>query len=202
MSSIPAGYKKNSMGHLVPVETIKEEDLVRDQFVTESIEQAKLLSLRVAEFKLRLAGDMQALVELAAEKYGANLGGVRGNVTLSSYDGHFQVMRAIADTLEFNETLQAAKALIDNCLRRWTRDSRAEIRALIDQAFQVDKKGRINAKRILSLRQLKIEDEEWVRAMQAIGDSLTVTGSRTYYRLYERDERGNYNQIPLDFSSI
>ncbi|MFA5718577.1 MAG: DUF3164 family protein, partial [Desulfobulbaceae bacterium] len=106
----------------------------------------------------------------------------------------------VSDQLDFNEKLQAAKSLIDECLREWTKDSRSEIRALIDQAFQVDKKGRINAKRILSLRQLKIDDPTWQRAMEAIADAVTVVGSRVYFRIYERDEHGNYRQIPLDFS--
>ncbi len=198
----PEGYKKNAVGHLVPIEAIKEEDLARDEFVLASIEQARRIAEQVAAFKLSLSDDMQAFLELAAEKYQARLGGARGNVTLTSFDGKYQVLRAISDQLDFDENLQAAKALIDECLREWTRDSRVEIKALIDQAFQVDKKGKINAKRILGLRKLNIKDPTWLRAMEAIGDALTVTGSRTYFRLYERDERGNYQQIPLDFSGI
>ena len=64
----------------------------------------------------------------------------------------------------------------------------------------MDKKGRINSKRILSLRKLKIEHPTWLKAMEAIGDAVTVTGSCTYFRFYERDERGQYQQVPLDFS--
>lgn len=202
MNQIPDGYKKNALGHLVPVDTIKEDDLVRDQFVSEAISEAKLLALRVAEFKLRLSADLQAFIELSAERYEANIGGQRGNVTLTSFDGRYQVMRAISDQLEFDEKLQAAKALIDDCLREWTSESGPEIRALIDNAFQVDKKGKINTKRILSLRRLNIKHAKWQRAMEAIGDALMVTGSRVYFRLYERDDKGGYVQIPLDFSSI
>ena len=117
-----------------------------------------------------------------------------------SFDGKFKVIRAVADRIEFDERLQTAKALIDECLREWTKDSGAELRAIIDDAFQVDKKGRINSKRILSLRKLKIDNETWQRAMEAIGDAVTVTGSCTYFRFYERDERGQYQQVQLDFS--
>jgi len=202
MEQIPEGYKKNAIGHLVPVEAIKDEDLARDEFVSDMIEKAKAISAAVAKFKEQLTGDMQAFIELACEKYDANLGGARGNVTLTSFDGRYQILRAVSDQLDFDERLQAAKALIDECLREWTKNSDTKIRALIDQAFQVDKKGRINAKRILSLRSLKIDDEKWGRAMEAIGDSLTVIGSRTYFRIYERDAKGNYNQIPMDFSGM
>lgn len=201
-NEVPEGYKRNAAGNLVPLENIKEIDLVRDDFVRQAVKRAQEVAFVVREFKNQLAGDLQAFLELSAEKYGADLGGSRGNVSLISFDGRYKVLRAVADRLEFGEQLQAAKSLIDQCLREWTRDSRSEIRALIDSAFQVDKKGRINAKRILGLRQLKIEDTTWQRAMEAIGDALTVTGSSTYYRVYERDEQGEYRQLPLDFSGM
>ena len=199
---VPEGYKRNAAGNLVPIENIREIDLTRDEFVLGVIKKAEQISAMLAEFKRDLAGDIQAFLELSAEKYGADMGGARGNLSLVSFDGKYKVLRAVADRLEFDERLQAAKSLIDDCLREWTKDSRSEIRALIDNAFQVDKKGRINAKRILGLRQLKIDDPTWLKAMEAIGDALTVTGSCTYYRVYERDEKGEYQQIQLDFSGV
>lgn len=199
---IPEGYMENGVGNLVPIESIKEIDLVRDKFVREVVAGAEKVNAMLTEFKQLVAGDIQAFLELSAEKYGADMGGTRGNVSLTSFDGQYKVLRAVADRLEFDERLQAAKSLIDDCLREWTKGSGSEIRALIDQAFQVDKKGKINAKRIISLRQLKIEHPTWLRAMEAIGDAMTVTGSCTYYRVYERDERGEYQQIQLDFSGV
>ena len=38
--AVPAGYKRNAIGHLVPIESIKDEDLLRDEFVQRVIEQA------------------------------------------------------------------------------------------------------------------------------------------------------------------
>lgn len=199
---IPDGYMMNAVGHLVPIESIKEIDLERDRFVNEVVGQARVVNTMLAEFKAAVAGDMQAFLELSAEKYGVDLGGARGNLSLTSFDGRFKLLRCVAEQLSFDERLQAAKVLIDECLREWTRDSGAEIRTLVEQAFQVDKTGRINTKRILSLRNLKIEHPTWKRAMEAIGDAVTVVGSCTYYRVYERDDEGNYHQLCLDFSGV
>lgn len=200
--TIPDGYKQDAQGRLVPLESIKEIDLARDSLVTEIIKKANQLSAQITAFKAGLSADLQAFMELSAEKYGAKLGGVKGNVTITSYDGRYQVLRAIADQLTFDERLQAAKSLIDECLREWTKDSGSEIRTLINEAFQVDKKGRVNTKRILGLRKLKIDHPKWLAAMEAISDAVQVVGSCTYFRLYERDEQGNYQQIPMDLSSV
>jgi hypothetical protein len=199
---VPEGYMRNGVGNLVPIDAIKEIDLVRDGFVRQVATKAKEFSASLHAYKEGMAGDIQAFLEMSAEKYGADLGGARGNLTLTCFDGQYKVMRCVADRLEFNEQLHAAKALIDQCLREWTFGGDSRVRALIDQAFQVDKKGRINTKRILALRQLKIEDATWQRAMEAIGDAVTITGSSTYYRVYERDEKGEYQQIALDFSAV
>lgn len=198
LDTIPDGYKKNAIGHLVPVETIKEIDIARDDLVQEIVAGAARVVDEVARFRARALADIQAFVELSAEKYGANLGGKKGNVTITSYDGQYRVLRAVSDRLEFDERLQAAKALIDDCLKEWTRDSRVELRAIVDQAFQVDRTGKVNAKRIMGLRQLDIKDEKWQRAMDALADSLQITGSRTYIRIYERQPNGEYKQLAID----
>ncbi|MBM9605944.1 DUF3164 family protein [Desulfopila inferna] len=197
---VPDGYMLNGVGHLVPLESIKEIDLARDEFVREVVAQAAEVSGILEKFKQKLAGDMQAFLELSAEKYEVDLGGARGNLSLTSYDGRYKVLRAVSERLDFDERLQAAKELVDDCLREWSKDAGPELRTLVESAFQVDKKGRINAKRILSLRSLNIEHPTWKKAMDAIGDAVTVVGSCTYYRIYERDDEGNYNQISLDFS--
>lgn len=199
--TIPEGYKKNAVGHLVPIESIKEADLARDELVREIISQAGEVSRQMSDFKERMSGDIQAFLELSAEKYKAKIGGVKGNVILTSFDGRYQIMRAVSDRIEFDEKLLAAKALIDECLREWTKDSGSELRALIGNAFQVDSKGKINTKRILGLQKIKIDHERWEMAMQAIRDAVTVVGSCTYFRIYERDEHGKYQQLPLDFSA-
>lgn len=198
---VPEGYRKNASGHLIPKESIKEIDITRDELVTEIIYKASQVVDQVKAFKEQTLDDIQAFVELSGEKYGAKMGGQKGNVTLSGFDGKYRIVRAVSDKLEFDERLQAAKSLIDECLKEWTKDSRSELRAIIDQAFQVDRTGRVNAKRIMALRQLNIQDEKWLAAMEALADSLQVTGSRTYIRIYERQPNGEYKQLALDVAA-
>ena len=179
-------YKTDAQGRLVPVETIAPIDLERDALVIELMRRAKLVSEQIADFKRVLFGDFDAFLALSAEQYGAKLGGRKGNVTLFSFDGRYKIIRQIQDSLVFDERLQAAKSLIDECITDWAQGSRPEIRALVNDAFQVDKAGRINVQRVLGLKRLKIEDEKWRAAMQAIADSVHICSSKSYIRFYER----------------
>lgn len=199
--AIPAGYMKDAQDRLVPVESIRQIDRERDSLVNEIVNQAKGLAGTIATFKAKTLQDVQAFVELSAEKYNAKLGGRVGNVTLSSFDGRYKVVRSIDEHQVFDERLQAAKALVDECITEWSAGSRAELRTLINGAFQVDKQGRLNVNRILSLRRLDIADERWQQAMTAIGESLQTVGSKPYLRIYERQTDGGYKPLPLDVAA-
>jgi len=201
--STPTPTMKNPQGHLVPVELVPEVDQVRDELVAEIIASAKELQAAMTAWKNAVRGDVDAFVDLSAEKYGAKLGGVKGNITLRSYDGLQKVQVAIAEHIYFDERLQAAKALVDECIHKWTEGSRVEIKALVEHAFQTDQAGRINTERILSLTKLEIRDPTWRRAMEAIRDSIQVGGTKAYLRLYERPTpEAAYTQIPLTLAAL
>ncbi len=196
-------YMEDSRGRMVPKGLVDEIDQQRDSIVRELVASAKALQAAMCQFKDQAMGDVQAFVELSAEKYNVQLGGRKGNVTLVNFDGRLKVQVAISEHLAFDERLKAAKKLIDECLTSWTQDSRDEIKTLVLDAFQVDKEGRLNTSRILGLRRLSIDDQRWLKAMGAIADSMQVVGSKSYFRVYERtgpDDR--WSAIALDLAAL
>ena len=192
-------YWRDAKGNLTPAELVKEIDKARDALVHEWVKRGRNLSKAISHFKEGIFGDVQAFIELSAEKYGAKVGGNKGNVTLFSYDGKYKIQRAINESLQFDERIQAAKVLIDECLNEWSEGSRPELKALIERAFNVDKEGNLNTSRILGLRRVEIQDSRWQNAMQAISESVQVVSSKAYVRLYERvGETDQYVPIALD----
>jgi len=200
---IPDGYMQDAKGALWPVATMRQIDITRDELVHEIVARAKAESEALAKFKAAVFGDIEAFVQLSGEKYGVAMGGKKGNVSLLSFDGRYKVQRAVSESLAFDERLQIAKELVNQCIHLWSEGSRSEIRALINDAFQVDKEGRVNVARILSLRRLEITDDKWLTAMKAIGESIQVAGSKTYFRVYERvGDSEQYQPISLDIAAV
>ncbi|KWF85005.1 sulfate transporter [Burkholderia cepacia] len=200
---IPPGYVMDARGRLVPESMIAPIDQLRDQTITSLIDDAKRLQSSMVDFKARAFGDIAAFVEASHEQYGVKVGGAKGNVSLITFDGRYKIVRQIAEHLQFDERLQAAKELIDECLREWTEGSNDKVKVLINEAFQVDKEGNVNTGRILALRRLAIDDPKWTKAMRAIVDSIRVTGSKPYIRLYERvEDTEEYRAISLDLAVI
>ena len=203
INTVPEGYKLDPQGRMTPISMIKPADLLRDELVHRLVDQAQQVREVLAVFKNDAFSEIAAFVSLSASEYGARLGGEKGNVTLTSYDGRYRIVRAISEAIQFDERLIAAKALIDECLIDWTQDARDEIKTIINDAFRTDREGNINTNRVLGLRRLNISDSRWQRAMAAIGDAVQVTGSKAYIRIYERvGLTDKYEPIALDVAGV
>jgi len=200
---LPEGYMEDAQGRLVPIAMVKDIDRIRDELVKKMVGQAREVNAMLQVFKSAAFEEIEQFIALSASEYETEIGGNKGNVTLMSFDGRYRVSRAFAEHFVFDERLQVAKELIDKCLNDWTATSGPELKALVNDAFQVDRQGNVNTKRILSLRKFNIEDDRWKRAMAAINDSLTVAGSREYVRIYERVPTGDrWEQISLDVAGV
>lgn len=196
-------FLEDAQGRLVPVSAIKPIDLKRHEAVTSIMTDTFKERDRLIEFKKSIWLRVQDFLAESAKDSGAKkYGGAKGNVTLTSFDGKFKVMVAVNDTIQFNEKLQVAKQLIDKCIASWSEGANENLRAIVDDAFNVGKSGLVSTSRVLGLRRLNIKDPTWKKAMDAITESMQVASSKTYMRFYERQSDGSYKQIPLDVANL
>lgn len=196
-------YMQNAQGHLVPLEQVREQDKLRDSIVNELAEMAVGINKSLMQFKIRALNDIADLIQVAADKYEVDLGGKKGNISLNSYNGKYKIQRVYAERITFTEELEAAKKLITQCIDDWSADANDNIRALVDRAFKANRNGQIKTAEILGLLRLEIKDEPWLKAMEALKDSIAVSGSTVYVRVYQRIENSEqYRLIPLDLASV
>lgn len=203
VTQIPEGYMQDHKGHLVPVDQIKPIDLIRNDMVKKIVDDALATQKQLREFKLNAFSEIADFIEMSAERYDVQVGGKKGNVTFYSFDGKYKIQRAVNENMSFDEGILAAKALIQECLDDWTQDANGNLKALVNRAFEVDKEGNLSTNRILGLRRVQINnDPRWQRAMDAISNSLQVIDSKSYIRIYERDDNGKYQPISLDIATV
>ena len=166
-------------GAKIPVKNVKPVHVMEDDLVRSEIGFAIALHEQVSRFLAHVNSNLGAFEALIAEKYGAKIGGPRGNKTLMTYDGLFKMTVQVADNVVFGPELQTAKTLVDECLNDWASGAKSELRAVITKAFNTDKEGQINRAALYGLLRLEIEDERWKNAMQAIRDAMRVVGSKS-----------------------
>ncbi|WP_323181334.1 DUF3164 family protein [Kaistia algarum] len=192
----------DSKNGYAPVSTVKPIDKLTDETVRKMVDHARDLSGQIARFKGHCFDDVGSLQALIAQEYKATLGGPKGNISLTTFDGRLKVTVQVADQLTFGPELQAAKRLVDACLAEWTTGSRDELVAIVNRAFSVDKEGQINRAEIFMLLRVAIEDERWQSAMRAVRDSIRIIGSKTYIRFHERESVDSaWRPITIDLAA-
>lgn len=173
-------YMADGTGGLRAVENIAPFKLLIDQTVRQEFGFALGIAAQLRRFRGHLMDNLDALDALVLEKYGAKLGGEKGNRTYTSVDGLWQIKIKMQDRVAYGIELQAAKALFDECLTEWAADSRAEMRSIVTNAFNTDTEGQISRANIQALLKTESEDGRWCRGQEAIRDAVYVIGSKEY----------------------
>ena len=198
-AKIPEGYMENGLGHLVPVANVAELDKLRDDLVRRLVNYAEETGRMVATMRESTAAEVAAFCELSAQEFGAEIGGEKGNVTLTSYDGSMKVVRARSDEITFTEAVRVTRELCFRCIEKWSEGANANLAVCVRRSFETDKNGHLSAAKILSLRSYEIRDDpDWDAAMRALDGAIQVIGSRQYVRFYRRGPDGKYAQVGVD----
>ena len=203
MTDIPAGYMQNNRGDLVREENVKDIDKIVDQAVSTLASQAKDISMALTKFKRLALDDIRELIKIAGEKYGESLGGEKGNITLFSYNGRYKVQRIFADRVSFNIEMKAAESLYDKYLEAISASAENDIRVLINATFRSTRGDKLRTAELLRLLSLDIKHPDWIRACEALKNSIMVDGATVYIRLYERvNDSEAYRMIPLNITDV
>lgn len=196
-------YMRDAKGRLTPIELVKPKDRMEDMLVREMMTQAESLNAQMAAFRTDVFAQVDAFVQLLFEAFKAQAGGPKGNMTLQTFDGLLKLQIQISDLVKFGPELQIAKALVDECVTDWSTGARAELRAIVMNAFRADKEGQVNKAALLGLQKLAIEDERWLKAMDAIRESIEVVGTKRYFRLYRRSRAdAPWQAVSLDMATV
>jgi hypothetical protein len=199
---VPEGYLRDGQDRLVPTEQVRESDLLRDAVARDLAIEGELLHVLLGRFKARALADLRDLVASGAERFGVRIGGDKGNLSITTFDGAWKVQRVYRDVLSFSEEIHAAKALIDECITRWSEGADPHIRVLVDRAFRADKSGDLRTGPVLELLRVDIDDPDWQMAMKALAESVQVSGSAVYVRVFRRSQAGVYVPVPLDLAAV
>ena len=195
-------YMRDPRGRLTPLDLVRPQDQLQDEMVRKIAGFAVTLSDQVARFRghsMDDLGDFDAL--LSAEYGGHSRKSIKGNRTYMTVDGCVKVQVQVSETIDFGPELRVARDLVDECLAEWSADARVELRGIVENTFNVDKKGEISRAAIYSLLRMEIEDERWKRAMGAIRDAMRIVGSKQYVRIYRRDAAdGAWEPVTIDLA--
>lgn len=192
------GEAMNRNGRFIPISSIDKHLIARDRLVTKLIKRAQRLETRIQNEKQYIKTE----VEKFLNRYTDNKT-VEGNVQLSDYANLNLVIFRSNDIIRFDERLNSAKSYIDKCLKKWSSSANGNLRAIVTEAFNVDKKGRVNTFMILRLTKINIPDADWKKAIQLIQDSINIAGTRSYLSFQRRNSaEEEFQPVKLNFKDV
>lgn len=128
----------------------------------------------------------------------------KGNFTWYNFNGSIKIEVSINENIEFDGLLiEKCKQKLLEIVSESISADKAFIKELVLGAFQTSK-GRLDTKKIMSLKKYstRIKDERYMQAMTYLDESIRRPDSKTYFRVWVKDDNGQYQNIDLNFSSI
>ena len=196
-------YWEDCNGILTPVKNIKEEDKARDKAVERAVNKALKLHDLIVKFKAEMEEIVKNYLESVAEKYDSEW---QGNTILINFAQDMKVAVRVQKYIDFNEKINVAKTLINECLMAWSADSNPALATLVNQAFETDKKGQINREFIFKLTHFKMNAkthmEEWNKAIALLNESMYIKKTKDYMNYYRRIDGEKWELITLDYAAV
>ena len=153
--------------------------------------------------KLLSATLCQQVFAKAMDEYKAKASG-KGNFTWFNFDRSIRIEVSISDRIDFDDiAIEASKEKLDTFLSE-NLDSKTDfVKDLVIDAFSTTK-GKIDAKKVMSLMKYrgKIKHPLFVEALDILASGIRTPESRTYFRIWKKEDDGKYSLIDLNFSSI
>ena len=151
-------------------------------------------------FKQKCFDTINAYLDKTASKYGTDW---QGNASLTNFSNTMKISYKVNKMLIFDERLNIAKSKIDEYLKSKIKDSDDELRTIVLRAFQVDKKGNVDYKQIISLKQYKINNPLWIEAIKLIDDAMSIVGTKEYMQFFvRRESSAEWETVILNFSAM
>ena len=189
-------------GNEVPYYYVSDEDKKRDKAVRETMQTVRKLREEIKEKKKEIVDTIDGYLADVASQYDEDW---KGNATLRDFSDIEKIEVKVSEKIEFDEKLQIAKSKIDECINDWAKSTSQRIRAILNDVFQVDQKGKLNKRKLLQLKKHQFDDPRWKEAMEIIHESIQVVNTKKYYRFFEKedgDQDAEYTPLSLNFSRV
>jgi hypothetical protein len=128
----------------------------------------------------------------------------KGNFTWYNFDGSIKIEVSINENIEFDGMLiEKCKQKLMELVGESISNDKIFIKELVLGAFQTSK-GKLDTKKVLSLKKhsSRIKDKRYAEAMDYLDKSIRRPDSKTYFRVWVRDDSGAFQHIDLNFSSV
>lgn len=194
----------NESGQEIPINYITPSDRLKERVTSNILRNSKALNKKLREHKEAVGRLCDRVLEKKLEELNARGKATgKGSIVFYNFDRSIKIEVSISERVDFDDiTIQACKVKLDEFLSA-NLDAKTEfLKDMVTNAFSTSR-GKLDSRKVLGLMRYrsKIKDQLFQEALDLLADSIRRPGSKTYFRVWERDKNG-YQNIDLNFSSL
>lgn len=187
----------------IKAERKKFKEIVSNE-VAEQVERMKNTVNLMKDTKIEIYNSLQTLVTTKAQVFDTKQND-QNTHTFTTDDGKQRIILGKRDISAWDGTESAGVAKVQEYLATLAKDSRsAELVKMVQGMLKPDKKGMLDARRIIELSKVAEEggNELFMDGINIILNAYKVVGSKMFLEAYEKDAHGAWQNINLNFSEI
>lgn len=194
---------RDESGVAIPYSRTTKTERLMERSTGRIIKEARAAHTRLASLKALIAKlTAEAYASFMAEK---DVKPGKGNFTMYNFDRSIKVEVNVNEPIVFDDMgIAAAKEKFDEFLQTNVSATSDFIKQMILEAFETTRGRKLDTKRVMNLVRYrnKVNNAVFSEAVQLIEESIRHPHTKTYYKVYERQENGSYQHIELNFASL
>lgn len=189
-------------GSLIPYKRVTPFERNAEKKLSSIAKGAMDLNSRLIAFKTKVKEEVLTLFEQFVAENDGKAG--KGNKQLFNFDRSIKVELDVKENIIIDESfVSLAKGELEELVSDGLTGAQDWIEPLVMDAFNTAG-GKLDYKKVLGLKkhQSRIKDARFDKAMDFISKGIRRPSSKQYFRVYVRDEAGEYQSIKLNFSDV
>jgi hypothetical protein len=191
-------------GISIPLNRITPTEKLFERSTAKLLKEGLQISKQLVEFK-------KLIQKLSTEAFEAFMASKeiakesKGNFTWFNFNRSIKIEVANSEPIKFDDlTILAAKDYLDQFLNENIDSKNEFVKDMIKDAFSTQRNGQLDVKQVLKITKYKVRvnNELFTKACDCIIEAVRRPTSKTYYRVWVKNEDNQYVLIDLNLSSI
>lgn len=195
---------KDEAGNSIPVSHIKPVEKVNEKITANVAKEALKVSDALAKLKATFASNVEQAFNAFLKDYKGVKPDFKGNITVFNFDRSIKIERRCSEAIHFDDlTIAAAKAKLEDFLKDGISAKDEVIKQMVLDAFSTAR-GKLDVKKILGLKRYadRIKDDRYAEAMTLIDQAIRRPESAIYFRVWIKNDQGQFEAIPLALADV
>lgn len=191
-------------GNTIPFATIKHSEKVNEKQLYDVATAALKASAQLKKLKEFIDAAVAKVVDAFHKDYKGKRKEFKGNYTFFNFNHSIKLEVSVSNPIRFDDLLiNEAKQQLDDFLNDGIDTKNITIKEMVMAAFETSR-GRLDVKKIMALQRYadRIKDTRYTKAMELISAAIRRPDTATYYRVFIKNDKGQFEHIPLTLADV